>query len=46
VELIDINCKKIIAAKSKEVKTGWSISRQTWQKILRKAVAQKGLFCR
>jgi hypothetical protein len=33
--------KKIIAAKSKEVKTEW----QNWQKFLRKTIAQKGLFC-
>jgi hypothetical protein len=38
-------CKKIIVAKSKEVKTGWSNSRQVWQNLLRKAMAQKGLFC-
>jgi hypothetical protein len=38
--------KKIIVAKYKEVKTGWSNSqwnRQVWQN-LRKAMAQEGLF--
>jgi hypothetical protein len=37
-------CSKKIVTKSKEVKTGWSNSRQFWQNILRKALAQKGLF--
>jgi hypothetical protein len=36
--------KKIIVAKSKEVKTGWSSSRQIWQNLLRKAVAQNAYF--
>jgi hypothetical protein len=33
-------CKKIIVAKLKEVKTGY-----TWQNLLRKAMVEKGLFC-
>jgi hypothetical protein len=39
-------CKKIIVAKSKEVKTVWSNSRhitgirQVWEKLLRRAMAQ------
>jgi hypothetical protein len=37
-------CKKITVAKSKAVNTGWSNSIQIWQKPLRKAMAQKGLF--
>jgi hypothetical protein len=28
-------CKKIIAAKSKEMKTRWSNTRQIWQNLLR-----------
>jgi hypothetical protein len=35
-------------AKHKEVKTGWSNSqwnRKVWQNILRKAMAQEGMFC-
>jgi hypothetical protein len=38
-------CKKIIVAKSKEVKTGSFNSRQIWQNLLRTTMAQKGLFC-
>jgi hypothetical protein len=38
-------CKIFIVAKSKEVKTGWFKSSQVWQNLLRKAMAQKGLFC-
>jgi hypothetical protein len=34
-------CKNIIVTKSKEVKTGWQI----WQNLLRKAMAEKVLFC-
>jgi hypothetical protein len=34
--------KKIIVAKSKEVKTGRSNSRQSWQNLLRKPMAKKG----
>jgi hypothetical protein len=40
--------KKITVEKSKEVKIRWSNSwwnRQVWQNLLRKAMAQKGLFC-
>jgi hypothetical protein len=36
--------KKIIVARSKKVKTRWYNSRQIWQNLLRKAMAQKGLF--
>jgi hypothetical protein len=38
-------CVKNIVAEFRVVKTGWSNSRQIWQNLLRKAVAQKGLFC-
>jgi hypothetical protein len=34
-------CKKIIFPKSKEVKSQWSNSRQIWQNLLRKIMAQK-----
>jgi hypothetical protein len=37
-------CKNITVAKSKEVKTGWSNSRQIWQNLLRKIMAQKRCF--
>jgi hypothetical protein len=43
--LMTLLCKKITAVKSKEVKAEWSHSRQVWQNLLRKAMAQKGLFC-
>jgi hypothetical protein len=36
--------KKITVAKSKEVKIGWSNSRQNWHNHLRKASAQKALI--
>jgi hypothetical protein len=42
-----LGVKKITLAKSKVVETGWSTSRrnrQVWQNILRKAMAQTGLF--
>jgi hypothetical protein len=42
--LVTFLCKKIIVAKSKEVKIAWSNSRQIWQNLLRKAKAQKELF--
>jgi hypothetical protein len=32
---------KVTVAKSKDVKTGWSTSRQLWQNILRKTMARK-----
>jgi hypothetical protein len=37
-------CKKITVVKSKEAKTGWS-EVQICQNLLRKAMAEKGLFC-
>jgi hypothetical protein len=37
-------CKKVIVAKSRQVKTTWFNSTQVWQNLLRKAVAQKRLF--
>jgi hypothetical protein len=41
-----IGRKTITVAKSKELLTGWSNSRQIWHILLRKAAAQKGLFYR
>jgi hypothetical protein len=43
-------CKKMIVAKPKEVKGGWSSSQhsQEWTNLAessKKAMAQKGLFC-
>jgi hypothetical protein len=38
--LTTLLCKRIIAAKSKEVKTGCSNTRKIWQNFLRKAMAQ------
>jgi hypothetical protein len=35
---------KIIFAISKEAKTKWSNSRQIWQNLVRRAVADKGRF--
>jgi hypothetical protein len=43
--LMTLLCKKIIVTKSKEAKSRWSNSRQIWQNLLRKAMAQRGLFC-
>jgi hypothetical protein len=37
--------KKVTVGKPREVKIGWSNSRKFWQSLLRKAMAQKGLFC-
>jgi hypothetical protein len=43
--LTTLLCKtKIIVAKSEEIKPGRSNSRQIWQNLLRKDVAQKGCF--
>jgi hypothetical protein len=39
-------CKKVIVAKSREVKTGWPNNRQIWQDLLSKAMTQKGLFAK
>jgi hypothetical protein len=41
----DLALQNIIVVKAKEVKTEWSNSRQIWQNLLRKAVAQKAMFC-
>jgi hypothetical protein len=41
VRLTALLCKSIMVVKSKEVKTGWSNSQQSWQNLLRKAMAQK-----
>jgi hypothetical protein len=41
----DLAPYKLIVAKFKEVKTGWSNSRQIRQHLLKAAIAQKGLFC-
>jgi hypothetical protein len=35
----------IVVVKSKEIKTVGSNSRQSWQNLLRKVMAQKELFC-
>jgi hypothetical protein len=37
-------CNKITDVKSRETKSRWSDVRQIWQNLLRKALAQKGLF--
>jgi hypothetical protein len=39
--LTTLLCKNITVAKSKEMTTGWSNSKQVWQNLQRKAVAQK-----
>jgi hypothetical protein len=41
--LTTLLCKKLTVAKSKELKPGWS-NKQIWQDLLRKGMAQKGLF--
>jgi hypothetical protein len=39
-----LHCNQTVVSKSKEAKTSLSNSRQMWQKLLWKAMAQKGLF--